>query len=233
MRRPLLALALATLPFAAQAHHGQDFLLVESPTVPHPGSAYLLANAQVALGDGADEDAMFSPALLFGLSPRFAFELHAHVVKPAGDGWTYEATAPSVHWRLTDPARHDGLQVGLSLEYEIAREAEAPDNTELRLSLERASGRGKWAANLIASHEQGGESDLGASLGYRHAVDDALALGVEWEGSFEHAAGATLLAGGYFEFNEACTLKLGLGGERDDTGRVQPVARLGLVLALR
>ena len=231
--RYLCALALALLPSLACAHHGQDFLLAESPGVPHPGQIYLLANADAALDGDADEQAAFAPALLIGASPRVAFELHAHTEKLAGESWRYEATAPAVHVLLTDPHRHEGLKVGLSAEYEVAAHTGDADNTEVRLSFEDSRDANKWLANLIASHEQGGDDDFGAALGFRHQVRDGFALGLEGQGSFRHAEGSELLLGAYFEHAQSFALKFGIGGQRDEDGGVTPVARLGLVLRLR
>jgi len=231
-RRALLPLLLAASPSVALAHHGQDFLLLESPGVPHPGDAYLLANANAALDGDAGQQAGFEPAILVGLAPRVSFELHAHTEKLSGEDWSYEATAPALHVLLTDPARHEGLKIGLGLEYEIAREAEAADNTELRLSFEGGDPVNLWGANLIASHEQGGDYDFGAAFGYRHALRPGLSLGVEGESSFRRAAGAELLAGAYYEHGQRWALKLGLGGVREEDGDTSPMARIGLVLRL-
>src|SRR4249919_590745 len=213
VRRPILvaslAASLALTPFAALAHHGQDFLIVESPSVTHPGNVYFLANAAAAL------------------------ELHAHTAKLAGDSWNYEATAPSVHVLLTDPERHDGLKAGLSAEYEIAREADAADRLELRLSLEQSVDAYKWGGNLIYSREQGGEDEFGVALGLRRAVGAHVALGAEAQGAFDHAEGRELLGGVYWEPSEAVTLKFGLGGVHDDAGGNTALARFGLVMRLR
>src|SRR5207342_854145 len=150
VRRPILVASLATslalTPLAALAHHGQDFLIVESPSVTHPGNVYLLANAAAALESDAEEQAGFEPALLVGVAPRVALELHAHTAKLAGDSWNYEATAPSVHVLLTDPERHDGLKAGLSAEYEIAREATPPTASNCACRWSRASMRTSGAA---------------------------------------------------------------------------------------
>jgi hypothetical protein len=226
-------LGLVLAPSLARAHHGQDFLLLESPSVPHPGDAYLIANAQAALDGDAEEQAGFEPALLVGTTPRLAFELHAHTEKAAGNDWAYEATAPAVHVLLTDPERHAGLKVGLSAEYEIAAEAHAPDHLEMRLSAETGSERVKWAGNLIVGREQGGDSDVGAALGFRRQLRPGFALGAEGQGSFQRAAGAQVLAGAYFEHAQSWALKLGLGGEREEDGHVTPVVHVGLVLRLR
>ncbi|HSR65858.1 MAG TPA: hypothetical protein VLM17_09700, partial [Xanthomonadaceae bacterium] len=162
--RLLSAVLLACAAFPALAHHGQDFLLVESPTVPHPGDAYLLADLGVALGD-AEEQAGFEPALLLGLAPRVAFEVHAHTEKLVGEGWRYEATAPSLHVLFTDPGREEGFKAGLSAEYELARAAGEPDNLEVRLAFEHGDARRKAGANLVYHREQGEHGRLGAVLG--------------------------------------------------------------------
>jgi hypothetical protein len=223
---------LCATAFPASAHHGQDFLLIESPQVPHPGDAYLLANSAFALDD-AEERAGFEPALLVGVTPRIAFELHAHAERLAGESWRYEATAPAIHVLLSDPARHDGLKVGLSAEYEIARAADEADNLQFRLGIERARGAMKWAGNLVYDREQGGDRTVGAALGWRRQLDERFALGVEAQGAFDHGEGRELLGGLYWEHEQRWTLKFGLGVVQDDSGGYDPLARLGLVLRLR
>lgn len=230
-RRALCGVLLFATTTPAWAHHGQDFLLVESPTVPHPGDAYLLANLGVALAD-SDEQAGFEPALLVGIAPRFAFELHGHTEKLAGEPWRYEATAPSVHVLLTDPERHDGLQSGLSAEYEIAREG-GGDTLEVRWSVQHAAPRYKAGANLVYRHEEGGTGHFGAVIGTHWRVAPRVALGAEAQGDFDRAEGTEAIASAHWECDEAWSLKFGLGGQRTDDGRWVPLARFGLVLRLR
>lgn len=234
MTRPLpcaFALALCLAAFPTLAHHGQDFLLVESPTVPHPGDAYLLANVGVALDDRVEEQAGFEPALLVGLTPRLALELHAHAEKAVGEDWRYEATAPSLHLLLTDPER-DGLKAGFSAEYEIAREGDA-DALEARLSFERADARRKAGANLVYRHERGDAGHFGAVLGAHWRVAPRVAIGAEAMSDFDRAEGAEVLASAHWECDEAWSLKFGLGGQRAEDGRWTSLARFGLVLRLR
>ena len=217
--------------FPARAHHGQDFLLVESPTVPHPGDAYLLANLGVAL-DKSDEQAGFEPALLIGLAPRFAFELHGHTEQVAGEPWRYEATAPSLHVLLTDPEKHEGLQSGLGAEYEFAREA-GGNALEVRWSVQQANPRYKAGANLVYHHEEGDTGHFGAVIGAHWRIAPRVALGAEAQGDFDRAEGTEALASAHWECDEAWSLKFGLGGQRTDEGRWVPLARFGLVLRLR
>ncbi|MEO8002062.1 MAG: hypothetical protein ABI644_09300 [Arenimonas sp.] len=232
-RKIFLALALSLAPSLASAHHGQDFLLLESPGIPHPGDIYLVSNAQLALEKNAEEQAGFEPALLFGLTRRVAFELHAHTEKLAGYSWTYEATAPAIHILLTDPNKHSGLKVGIGLEYEIAAEDDAPDNAEFRLSIENTKDKNKLDGNLILDREHGGETDVAAALGFRHKITDAWSLGLEAQSSVERAAGAKLLFGGYYDHEQNWVIKLGLGGQREEDGHITPVLHIGWVLLLK
>lgn len=230
--RWLFPAVFALVPALAVAHHGQDFLLLEGPTVPHPGNAYLIANAQIALSGEAEEQAGFEPSLFFGVSPRVAFELHAHTEKRAGDRWRYEATASAMHVLLTDLGRRDGFKAGISVEYEVAAAKGEPDNVELRLSFENGTEENKWAGNLIANRKQGGDSDFGAALGFRHELRAGVALGLEAQSSFQRAEGRQLLAGAYFELDESKTIKFALGGSRAQDGDMRPVVHVGLVLRL-
>lgn len=230
--RALFVALLSGAAFPALAHHGQDFLLVESPTVPHPGDAYLLADLGVPLGD-AEEQAGFEPALLLGLAERVALEVHAHTEKPTGEGWRYEATAPSLHVLFTDPEREDGFKAGLSAEYELASERGAPDNLEVRLGLEQGNAQRKVGANLLYHREQGQAGHVGAVLGTHWKLAPRFALGAEGMADFDRAAGAQLLASAHWECDERWSLKFGLGGEREEHRGWVPLARLGLVLRLR
>ena len=228
----LCLIALTLAPWQAFAHHGQDFLLLESPAVAHAGNICLIANGHAALTGDAEERAGFEPALLVGVSPRIAFELHAHAEKLAGQGWGYEATAPAIHVLLTDPGKHEGFKAGISAEYEVAAAKGGRDNVEVRLTLENSMEEYKWAGNLIASRERGGGNEFAAALGFRHGVRSGLALGAEGQRSLRRADGAQLLAGAYVELDESRTIKFAIGGLRDETGGIQPVAHVGLVLRL-
>jgi hypothetical protein len=232
MSRRLIALALCLLPGLAVAHHGQDFLLVESPGLPHPGDIYFIANSSFALSD-ATEQAGIEPALLVGVTHRVAFELHVHTAKIAGEDWRYEATAPAIHVLLTDPERHDGLKVGLSAEYEVAAEHGAQDNFELRLSAQNGNEHTKLAGNLIFDRQQHNSGEFGAAFALRHQFNAGFAAGFEAQGSFKHAEGAEILAAGYWEHDQSWGLKLGLGAQKDDKNHFSPMAHVGVVIRIR
>src|SRR2546430_8577961 len=103
MKRGFCAIALS-IAFAmpAAAHHGRDFLIVETYELPHPGTVYFVSSEMVSQGHG---ETIFTtePSLLFGLSDRFAGEIHVHINKFPGESLTYEAVAPALHYQLTPP----------------------------------------------------------------------------------------------------------------------------------
>jgi hypothetical protein len=231
MRHRLLALALLGAPVVASAHHGQDFLLIEGPAVPHPGNAYLIADATFALDGDSEERASFAPALLFGASPRVAFELHTHFDDVDGEGWHYEAVAPAVHVLLTDPHKHEGLKVGLSAEYEFGH-GEGADTIEARLSAENTHGRLLWAGNLIAEKESHDSTRFAFAMGVRGHVSTQTALGLEAQHDVDGRAGE-LLAAAYLGDETGFTLKFGIGASRDEDGDTGAIAHVGMVLKLR
>ena len=138
-----------------------------------------------------------------------------------------------MHVLLTDPAKHGGLKAGLSAEYEIAAKADGRNNTEVRFSVENGGPALQWGANLIASHEQGGDNDLGVALALRHEVRHGFAVGAEGQSSVQRAEGSQVFVTAYTRNEQTWAFKFGLGAERNGEGRFAPMARIALVLRLR
>lgn len=102
MRR--ITLILVVLVFVAApllAHHGKDFLLVESYELPHTKALYAVSAEEAIFGRGTvtfrDE-----PSLLLGLTGRVAAEVHVHIEKEPGRSARLAAIAPAVHARGKD-----------------------------------------------------------------------------------------------------------------------------------
>lgn len=214
----------------AFAHHGKDFLLVESYDVPEPGDFYLISSAGILVQQG--EAALeLEPALLVGVLPRVAVELHGHVDKEPDEPLRYESTAPSLHVQITPPDSKFPVNVGLSAEYELASSSEVNDRLETRLIGETDIGATKLVGNLIVEHERGGDTTPGYAIGARYSLNEQFACGVEAQGPFTRTDNHELLFGVYAEPTTRLTLKGGLGAVFSD----QPagfVARLGVVLRL-
>lgn len=229
---PLLgcaALLCASAHFAV-AHHGKDFLIVESYDVPHPGDVYAISSAAIATLNG--ETALeFEPSLLIGIAPRLAFELHAHTGKEPDGSFRYEATAPAVHFQITPPDSTFPVRVGLSAEYEFAAHHDEADRVEERLVLESSFGSSRVAVNIIGAHKRHVENALDYAIGYRYAVNEKFSFGAEAEGPTTHQGVHELLAGVYIEPNHHLTLKAGIGpGFDSESGGTAFLARLAAVI---
>ncbi|MEP6699127.1 MAG: hypothetical protein ABJB09_05285 [Verrucomicrobiota bacterium] len=230
MHATRLGLAAALIWFTAtvaSAHHGKDFLIVESYDLPHPWDVYFVSSAAFA---NLDDDAAveLEPSLLIGVLPRLAFELHAHTAKEPNESFRYEATAPSLHFQVTPPDNTFPVRVGLSAEYEFAAHNAVHDRAEVRLILESGFGKHKAVANIIGAHENGKRSEAAYAAGYRYEFTDQFAGGIEGQGPITADGIHEAILGLYYEPTERITLKLGVGSvfDRDD---VHLIARLGTV----
>ncbi len=238
-RRPaaFAMVALATLGFTlglaapAHAHHGRDFLLVQTAELPHGGDGYFIARQDYIETEKGHEIEL-EPTLFVGVTDRFALELHSHVAKEGDESFTYESTAPAFTVRLTPGHAEWGL--GLSGEYEISHHDEHPDRAEGRLLASGRLGRGTLAVNLIAGREQesGADVEWAYAAGYRFPVSRRLAWGLEGEGGFQSGDTHELLLGIYAEPNARFTINAGVGtgvggGESPDlTVRTAVVVKL-------
>ena len=225
----LLWLSLDATP--ALAHHGRDFLLAQSASLPHSGELYFLPRADY-IDRGEEDETEVEPSLLYGFTPRFAGELHVHVAREGNEDFEVESTAPALHFRFTDPKSPWGL--GLSLEYEFSHHSEHPDVAEAALILSRDGAGTKLAFNILAEEEQesGSEVEWAYSFAVRRPVTSAFDLGVELLGDLEEPGDGEALLGIYLEPGSHITLNLGVGtgygnAEIDLTVRVAMVFRIG------
>ncbi len=119
-----MLLILSAIP--AFAHHGKDFLLLQSADVPHPHSLFFISVDTFNRGnDGVRYEG--EPALLYGVTERIAAELHAHIAKEGGDALRVEAISPSVHFQFPQPSGPTSWRFGLNAEYELSRNTEEED----------------------------------------------------------------------------------------------------------
>lgn len=196
------------LVFAAPlfAHHGKDFLLVESYELPHPKALYAVSAEELMFGRGA---ATFrdEPSLLFGLSDRVAAEVHAHLEKIPGESLNVEALAPAVHVRLIDA---DDIHLGLSAEYEIGRHGNG-NAAALRVILGRSIGEGAVVGNIGLERAHGEGTRAIYAIGYRPDMEGTTSWGIEAQGALRHGEQHEAILAGYHQLSERLTLKGGAG----------------------
>ena len=217
----LLTCFLATPAFA---HHGKDFLIVESYELPHPSAIYAVSSEQLVF-DRSDVTFRGEPSLLIGLTDRVAAEVHAHIEKLPHGSASLEAVAPAVHVRLFD---FGALHTGVSAEYEIGRHG-AGNNATLRVIAAHSIGEGAVVGNIGVSRSRGGATSAIYAMGYRPDMEARTSWGVEAQGILRHASEHEILGAVYRQVGERLTLKAGVGGVLGTGRKPSALLRTGIV----
>jgi hypothetical protein len=219
----LAAAVLVATP--AHAHHGKDFLVVETVGLPHRGDVYFFSSQDFVSDDAGATAVEVSPAFLIGLSRGLAFELHGHAVREEGR-WTYEATAPALRVQLPGAGR---LRFGLGAEYEFAHANGARDAMEGRFIAGYQQGSTAFTVNLVAERAVGDEqpTEIGYAVGLRPNLGKSVGWGIEAQGGLRNREGHEVLLGLYAEPSERLTLKVGVG--KGFGGGADWTARTGIV----
>lgn len=220
--RLLIAAVLLLAATPLLAHHGKDFLLVESYELPHPRLVYGVTAEEWIFGRSSlsfrDE-----PSLLIGVSDELAVEVHAHIAKGPDDHARLEAIAPAVHFRLFDSS---ALHTAVSVEYEIGRHG-AGNNAAARLIVGYPINEGAIVGNLGLEHSSEGTRAFYA-VGYRPEMEAPRTWGIEAQGSLHHGEEQQAIAARYTQINDRLTIKAGVGAAFG-TGKVHALIRTGIV----
>jgi hypothetical protein len=217
-----LALFLGFVAMPLFAHHGKDFLLVESYELPHPKALYAVTAEEFLLDRSAltfrDE-----PSLLFGVSDRVAAEIHAHIEKEPDSGATLAAIAPAIHVQLLDSG---AVHAGLSVEYEIGRHGSG-NAAVARFIVGNSIGEGAIVANIGVEHAHAGTRAIYA-VGYRPDMEAARTWGIEAEGVLRSGEQHEVIVAGYGQISDRLTVKAGVGAAIG-TGKPLALIRTGVV----
>ncbi len=204
------------------AHHGKDFLLVESYELPHPKALYAVSAEEFLFGRSSltfrDE-----PSLLLGVTDRIAAEVHAHVAKEPSGTAKLNAIAPAVRLRLFDS---DVLRAGLSAEYEIGRQG-AGNAAAVRLIVGHSVGEGAVVGNIGVEHAHDGTRAIYA-IGYRPDMEASRSWGIEAQGALRSGEQHEAIVAGYGRISDRLTVKAGIGAAVG-VGKPLALIRTGLV----
>ncbi len=209
MRTAICVLAIACA-VPAFAHHGKDFMLVESYELPEPRTFYFFTAEQWSHGEFRDQ-----PALLAGITTHVAGEVHVHIE----DG-SAEAVATAVRFAL---AERGAWRAGLSAEYELGH------GEALNVILAHAVRDGAVVFNIGIEHEEGGGNRATYAIGIRPDLENRFSWGVEVQGRLAHGEEQQAIAGFYAQPADRITLKLGAGTTLG-AGKPAAVVRTGLVI---
>jgi hypothetical protein len=227
MKRVFSAIGMLLLcAVPAMAHHGKDFLIVESFELPHPHDIYLVSSE---LFSHRDDGTFIStePSLLFGLTHRVAGEVHVHIAKEPGESLRYEAIAPAVHIQLTPEDSKAAWKFALAAEYEIARHTDE-NNFAARLIAAHDMGEGAMIINVGGDHSKAEGTHASYAIGFRPAMEARVSWGIEAQGRMERGDEHELILGLYTQPNERFTFKAGAGVGLGN-GKPSAVVRTGVV----
>jgi hypothetical protein len=196
----------------SRAHHGLDFLLVQTAHLPERGTGYLAARLD-HISEARDESE-FEPAVLYGATDWMTVELHAHYEKEEGESSKYESVAPAFNFRLTP--REQAFSVGISAEYEIAHASDDEDVVEMAAIFGYEMDQWIVTGNVLYERSSGVSGEWGYAAGVRHTFGQKHGLGLELLGSLESGGSSEMLVGYYGEFSERFTFNAGIGAGIDE-----------------
>jgi len=204
----------AALAPAARAHHGKEYLLVQTTELPHRGGVFVLSD-QAAQREQGETALSLGPALLVGLVDRVSIEVHSHMHREPGEGLSYEATAPELRISLTRPGSASPVRASVSAEYEVGHGG-AHDRVAATGILGFFRGNSNVTVNIIAAREREDDARMGWSyaVGFRPRLDRRWDVGAELRGKLNDSAeepGHELLVGVYGRVSERFTIKAGVG----------------------
>jgi hypothetical protein len=192
---------------AAQAHHGLDFLLVQTAHLPDQGTGYAFARVD-HLSESVDETG-FEPGALFGATDWMTVELHGHYHKEESESSRFESIAPALNFRLTPRGRL--FSFGLSAEYEFTDASDDADVAEVAALFGYEANAWVVAGNVLYEKASGASGEWGYAAGVRRTFAEKHAIGVETLGSFESDGSSEMMVGYYGEFSERFTFNAGIG----------------------
>ncbi|MBV9867292.1 MAG: hypothetical protein JO316_18200 [Abitibacteriaceae bacterium] len=206
-----LTLMLAAGP--ALAHHGKDFLLLETDDMPEPGTVYLLGSVDTNLDPDGTRSTEITPGLLFG-NNKWAFEPHFHLDSTKDEKLHYDATAMEVRYRIGNIGRSE-WRAAVSGEVEVPRASDAHSDGLARLDFVRTYPNALVAINLLVGREFSHEArnDYSMGLGVLTPISNTARVGVEVLSRFPVRDGLEIVPGYYTQLGKsgAMGFKVGVG----------------------
>ena len=212
---------------SAHAHHGLDFLLVQTAHLPERGETYAFVRTD-HFSETHDETEL-EPAVLYAATDWMSLELHGHWARHEGESTEFESVAPAAYFRVTP--RQQAFAAGLAVEYEFAQADGHEDALEIASLFGYETSDWNVAANLIYVKEQHASGEWAYAAGFRYNLNARHALGFEAAGSLESGGSSEAMLGYYGRYSETFTWNVGIGTGID--GGADWTARTALIWRLR
>jgi hypothetical protein len=198
----------------AFAHHGKDFLLVETDDMPQPGHVYATASVDSTINDEGGRTTEITPGLLFAIGNRLAVEPHFHVTRTPGEEFHYDSTAIGLRYRL-GYFMHSQWRMAVSGEVEKPRDREEHSEGEARLILARTFPKALVAVNLLAGRTltSGADVNYGVGIGFLTPLSNGSRVGIEVLSQLPVRDGIEIMPAYYTQFGKSGNtgFKIGAG----------------------
>lgn len=219
---------------SAFAHHGKDFLIVETSEIPEKGESFFISSFEA----GASRKE-WTPGFLYSWTDFLATEVHAHFENDEKQNLEFSSFAPEVRINLNalSPSYLSGI--AFSAEYEFAKnkqtelladeaasdedhlkkfhEGESSDTEELhkdrlemRLIFSKFLNGANVALNLVFNKQKLEKEDYGYAFGVKKDMGHKLDFGFEADGSFKNSSQNRMMPAVYFTGKQGFNVNVGV-----------------------
>ena len=210
----LSALALIGLAAAvpAFAHHGKDFMLLETDDRPLPGSVYFVGSYDTVIDTDGQKSEEYTAGVLFGIGDRLAVEPHVHYARSPQTGLHYDAAALGIRYAAGYLGRSE-WRFALSGEVEKPNDGAEPTNGLARLILVRNLPDTLVAANILVGRtfDSAGAQTYGLQIGALKPLAPKASATIEVSTAFPLRDGVEILPGYVYKLDSITTAKAGIG----------------------
>ncbi|MDB6136609.1 MAG: hypothetical protein JWM59_4852 [Verrucomicrobiales bacterium] len=116
---PLSILLTVAFTPSAQAHHGQEFFLLNDAKVQSPGSGLIQSTFSFS-DEGYADSLRLTSGIIIGVLPRTAISVIGDFSQEEGENWSYRSIEPSLLFDLTPKNFRLPVRFGVSFGYQFA-----------------------------------------------------------------------------------------------------------------
>lgn len=238
---PLAVCVLCFFPFvflanikSVFAHHGKDFLIVETSEIPEKGESFFISSFE-----GGASKKEWTPGFLYSWTDFLATEVHAHFENGEEQSLKFSSFAPEIRINLNALSPSYLSDIAFSAEYEFAKnkpsefpaDEAAPDEDhlkkfhegessdakeshkdrfEIRLIFSKFLNSANVAFNLVFNKQKQEAGEYGYAFGVKKNIGRKLDFGFEADGSFKNSLQSRMMPAVYFSEKQGFNVNVGV-----------------------
>ncbi len=181
----MAAAACACAALGAQSASAFGLDEIYSPNVEYRELAFEVSHARSFDSDPAKDAAKVGElSFEIGLTPRFVFAVSGEYEGEAGEAMQFKATQIEGRYQFFESGEH-WLDAGVLVAYSFAKQADAPDEFELKLLLQKDVGKFTHTANIGFTQNVGKFPQLTDEASYSFAWNTRYRYSQEFQPGFE------------------------------------------------